>query len=102
MRRAPGPLGIVFNTYYVPPMPNLKRVKQYGIVGGSFIGVYEFGDKVQAKTLLQFGESADPQSPHYMDQAELYSKKQFKPAWFEWSDVQAHAKSSYHPGSEPQ
>ncbi len=96
---APGPLGVVFNTYYAPP--NGEHKKQYGVVGGSFIGVYEFGDKVQASTILQFGQSSDPASPHFMDQAELYSKKQFKPAWYEWGDVLAHAKSSCHPGSEP-
>lgn len=94
----PGPLGVVFNTYYVPP--TAERKKQYGAVGGSFIGVYEFGDKVNAATILQFGQSSDPKSPHFMDQAELYSKRQFKPAWFEWSDVLAHAKASYHPGAE--
>jgi penicillin amidase len=94
----PGPLGVVFNTYYVPP--TAERKKQYGAVGGSFIGVYEFGDKVNAATILQFGESSDPKSPHFMDQAELYSKRQFKPAWFEWSDVLAHAKQSYRPGEE--
>lgn len=95
---APGPLGVVFNTYYVPPTP--QRKKQYGVVGGSFIGVYEFGDKVQAATVLQFGQSSDPKSPHFMDQAELYSKRQFKPAWFEWSDVLANAKRTYHPGDK--
>jgi penicillin amidase len=94
----PGPLGVVFNTYYAPPTADHK--KQYGVVGGSFIGVYEFGDKVQAATILQFGESSDPNSPHFMDQAELYSKRQFKPAWFDWSEVLAHAKQSYHPGEE--
>jgi acyl-homoserine lactone acylase PvdQ len=95
---APGPLGVVFNTYYVPV--SATRKKQYGAVGHSFVGVYEFGDKVQAATILQFGASSDPKSPHFMDQAELYSKKQFKPAWFDWSDVLAHAKASYHPGEE--
>lgn len=94
----PGPLGVVFNTYYIPPTP--ERKKQYGVVGGSFIGAYEFGDKVQAATILQFGQSSDPKSPHFMDQAELYSQRQFKPAWFEWSDVLANAKQSYHPGEE--
>jgi penicillin amidase len=93
---APGPLGVVFNTYYAPP--TATRKKQYGVVGHSFVGVYEFGDKVKAATLLQFGASSDPQSPHFMDQAELYSKKQFKPAWFHWDDVLAHAKRTYHPG----
>ncbi len=96
----PGPLGVVFNTYYIPPTP--ERKKQYGVVGGSFIGAYEFGDKVQAATILQFGQSSDPKSPHFMDQAELYSQRQFKPAWFEWSDVLANAKQSYHPGEERQ
>jgi penicillin amidase len=95
---APGPLGVVFNTYYVPPTAERKR--QYGFAGTSFVGVYEFGDKIEAATLLQFGQSSDAASPHFMDQAQLYSKQQFKPAWFEWSDVLAHAKSSYHPGSE--
>ncbi len=94
----PGPLGVVFNTYYVPPTP--QRKKQYGVVGGSFIGVYEFDDQVKAATILQFGESSDPESPHFMDQAELYSQRKFKPAWFHWSDVLAHAKRSYHPGEE--
>jgi penicillin amidase len=95
---APGPLGVVFNTYYVPV--SATRKKQYGVVGHSFVGVYEFGDKVQAATILQFGACSDPKSPHFTDQAELYSKKQFKPAWFDWSDVLAHAKASYHPGEE--
>jgi acyl-homoserine lactone acylase PvdQ len=95
----PGPLGVAFNTYYAPP--NAQHKKQYGVVGGSFIGVYEFGDKVQASTILQFGQSSHPDSHHFMDQAQLYSKQQFKPAWFEWTDVLAHTKSSYHPGAEP-
>jgi penicillin amidase len=94
----PGPLGVVFNTYYAPP--NATRKKQYGAVGHSFVGVYEFGDKVQAATLLQFGACSDPKSPHFMDQARLYSKQQFKPAWFDWSDVLAHAKRSYHSGEQ--
>jgi hypothetical protein len=91
-------LGVVFNTYYVPV--NGKNKKQYGIVGSSFVGVYEFDDKVKAATILQFGTSSDPNSPHFMDQAALYSKRELKPAWFDWSEVVAHAKSSYHPGAE--
>ena len=68
----PGPLGVVFNTYYTPITP--QRRKQYGVVGHSFVGVSEFGrdQKVKASTILQFGESADPKSPHFFDQAQLY------------------------------
>ena len=89
---------MVFNTYYAPPSPQHK--KQYGLVGASFVGVYEFSNPVKAATVLQFGESANPDSPHFMDQAALYSKQQFKPAWFDWGEVLAHAKQSYHPGGE--
>jgi acyl-homoserine lactone acylase PvdQ len=95
---APGPLGVVFNTYYMPI--SLFRRKQYGVAGHSFVGVYEFGDEVTAGTALQYGESSDPESPHFMDQAELFSRRQFKTAWFDWDDVLAHAERSYHPGEE--
>ena len=97
---APGPLGVVFNTYYTPITP--QRKKQYGIVGHSFVGVYEFSksEKVKAATILQFGESADPDSPHFFDQAQLYVQQKFKPAWFDWDEVVAHTKVKYHPGDK--
>lgn len=95
---APGPLGIVFNTYYTPATP--ERKLRFGVVGGSFIGAIEFGPKVEAWTVLQFGQSSDPVSPHFFDQARLYSKREFKPAWFHWDDVVAHTRRKYHPGGE--
>ena len=93
-----GPLGVAFTVYYTPSTP--ERKNRYGYVGGSFMGVYEFGERVKAGTLLQFGQSADPESQHYFDQARLYSQQQFKPAWFEWDDVLAHTQRKYHPGEE--
>ncbi len=50
------------------------------------------------KTILQFGESGDPASPHWFDQAALYAKKQFKPSWYAQADVEAHSERHYHPG----
>lgn len=95
----PGPLGVVFTCYYTPGAPNRKR--GYGVVGGSFMAVYEFGrDEAQGASLLQFGESSNPESPHYFDQAELYSQRKFKPAWFTEEQIRAHAERTYHPGED--
>jgi hypothetical protein len=47
---------------------------------------------------LVFGESSDPAAPNYLDQANLYAKRKFKPAWFSLDEIKAHAYSVYHPG----
>ncbi|MFY9555105.1 MAG: penicillin acylase family protein [Blastocatellia bacterium] len=94
---APGPVGIV-NNFYTRPIKGQKR--RYGVAGTSFVSVVEFGPKVQARSLLVFGQSADPKSPYHFDQAQLYSKKEFKPAWFTLPEIKAHSKKVYHPGQE--
>ena len=92
---APGTVGIV-NNFYARPEKGQKR--RYGVAGTSFVSVVEFGPKVQARSLLVFGESADTKSPYNFDQAQLYSKKQFKPAWFTLPEIKANSKKVYHPG----
>ncbi|WP_425287352.1 acylase [Lutimonas vermicola] len=75
---------------------NTKR--QYGVSGNSFVAVVEFGDKVKAKTLLAGGQSSDPNSPHFDDQAQRYADAQFKDVAYYKEDVLKRAVSTYHPG----
>ena len=57
-----------------------------------------FGKKVKAKSLLAGGNSGNPQSKHFMDQAEIYQKGQFKDVLFYKEDVQKNAERTYRPG----
>ncbi len=47
-----------------------------------------------AAALLTYSESADPDSPHYADQTELFSRQRWAPAYFCTAQVAAHAVSA--------
>jgi acyl-homoserine lactone acylase PvdQ len=73
-----------------------KRI--YGTSGNSFVAVVEFGEKVRAKTLLAGGQSGDPASPHFDDQAQRYVNHEFKEVAYYRADVKRRAERSYRPG----
>lgn len=82
-----------FVSRYVP-----GALKRYGYNGNSFICAVEFGPTIHAKALLAGGESGRPGSPHFGDQAEMYTKGRFRDVLFYKEDVLKHAEKTYHPG----
>ncbi|WP_158972491.1 penicillin acylase family protein [Paraglaciecola sp. L3A3] len=72
--------------------------KLYGYRGNSFVAAVEFTDKVTAKSLLVGGQSGDPVSKHFDDQAKPYAERQFKDVAFYKEDVLKVAEKIYYPG----
>jgi acyl-homoserine-lactone acylase len=79
------------------PYPGTK--KWYGTSGNSFVAVVEFGEKVYAKAVTAGGESGNPSSPYFDDQAKRYSTGDLRDVYFYRSDLEGHIKREYHPGS---
>lgn len=74
--------------------------KRYGISGNSFIAAVEFGKKLKAKTILTGGQSTDPNSPNFTDQAEGFVNGKFKDIFFYKEDIEKHKVKTYHPGEK--
>ncbi len=77
--------------------PGTKRI--YGTSGNSFVAVVEFGDKVTARSMLAGGQSGDPNSAHFDDQAQRYVNREFKDVAYYRADVERRAQRTYHPGA---
>jgi len=78
------------------PYPNTTRY--YGSSGNSFVAVVEFGPRLHAWAVTAGGESGDPKSPHFNDQAQRYIDGKLRPVYFYPSDLTGHIERSYHPG----
>jgi acyl-homoserine-lactone acylase len=78
------------------PYPQTK--KWYGTSGNSFVAVVEFGDSVRARAITAGGESGNPRSPHFNDEALRYSTGNLRVVYFYPSQLKGHTERVYHPG----
>jgi acyl-homoserine-lactone acylase len=72
--------------------------KWYGSSGNSFVAVVEFGPRVEAWAITAGGESGDPASPHFADQAQRFVSGQLRKVYFWPDELVGHVERKYHPG----
>ncbi|RYZ51028.1 MAG: acylase, partial [Chitinophagaceae bacterium] len=89
---------------YLGSLPSYETVwqggKQYGVAGNSFVAAVSFGPRLKARSISTGGQSFDPKSKHFSDQATRYFSGELKDVYFYKEDLLRHAVKTYHPGEE--
>jgi acyl-homoserine-lactone acylase len=62
------------------------------------VAVVEFGKTVRAKAVTAGGESGDPSSRHFNDQAVRYSTGDLRNVYFYPAQMKGHTARTYNPG----
>ena len=71
------------------------------VVGGDgWVFAVEFGKKIKAYSILAYGQSNDPESPHFSDQAELFAGNKMKKVAFSEKEIKKGLQKVYRPGEE--
>lgn len=72
----------------------------YGTSGNSFVAVVEFGPRVRAVAVSAGGQSGDPASPHFNDQAARYATGHLRPVYYYEDELAGHVERRYRPGEQ--
>lgn len=82
-----------------PKVEGSRLLTQQGypiVHGTSFVMALEFTDQgPNAKALLSYSQSGDPESEHFRDQTYRYVNKQWRPALFTEADIAADVQREY-------
>lgn len=79
--------------------PTRNTKKWYGTSGNSFVAVVEFGRQVRAKAVTAGGESGNPKSPHFNDEALRYAAGDLREVYFYPGELKVHTEKTYTPGN---
>ena len=58
----------------------------------------EFGPRVRARAVTAGGESGNPASPHFNDEAQRYASGNLREVYFYPDQLKGHTERVYHPG----
>lgn len=68
--------------------------------GDGWTFAVEFGKTPRAYTILAYGQTNDPESPHFDDQVEMFARGEMKTIAFTERDIRRKLIRSYKPGEE--
>lgn len=89
--------GIMFCAYRAPVLIDSSLIRRPD-AGHSYLSIVEFGEETIAKSIIPFGNSRDPNSIHYFDQAEMFANGAFKQVLFKDEEIEKYLEEEYHPG----
>ena len=78
--------------------PKAGTKKWYQTHGNTFAAVVEFGPRVRALAVREGGQSSDPGSPHFNDQALRYASGAMREVYFYPEQLKGHVERTYKPG----
>jgi acyl-homoserine lactone acylase PvdQ len=96
------PIGFTYSrwgslaSFSARPYPGTK--KWYGTSGNSFVAVVDFGPRIHARAVTAGGESGNPSSPHFNDEAARYATGNLREVYFYRKQLEGHTERTYHPG----
>ena len=99
---SPGPISAASSAPVVRVL-NFARADDGKLVangGDGWVLAVEFGDVPRAYSILAYGQSPDPDSPHHDDQAKMFAKNTMKMVAFTEADIRVQLLQSYYPGEE--
>ena len=79
-------------------VPKNGSKRWYEEHGNTFVAIVEFGRRVRAKAVREGGQSSDPASPHFNDQAGRYASGALREVYFHRDQLQRHVERTYRPG----
>lgn len=92
-----GLLDMIAATNSVP----IEKGRSKAISGDSYIMMVRYGhDGVELETVLPYGESSDPESPHFTDQMQMYLNHERKTMTLDKETIYREAVKIYHPNEK--